>query len=150
MTTAPAFFKRLTTVASYGGWKFSNIWDPHVVRIPFVQKLSFTATGIPSSGCNGFPKDRNTYFTIFNETHPVQVTATPNCYLTAPTHHLISCYLKKSYGTQLLTVDMFSIFSVKQCFRKSKNPGSPTGPPSAGSCITCSSLGWSVYQNVEV
>lgn len=47
--TAPASLSLLTTVALYGGIKFSNIFEPHVVATPFVQKLSFTAIGIPSS-----------------------------------------------------------------------------------------------------
>lgn len=47
---APAAFKRSTTVASYVGTKFCNIFDAHVVGTPLVQKLSLTAIGIPSSG----------------------------------------------------------------------------------------------------
>lgn len=33
----------------------SNIFEAHVVRMPLVQKLSFTANGIPSSGPLGVP-----------------------------------------------------------------------------------------------
>lgn len=39
-----------TTEAVYGGMKLSSIREPHDVLIPFVQKLSFTAIGIPYSG----------------------------------------------------------------------------------------------------
>lgn len=48
--TAPAAFKRSTTVASYMGTKFCNILEAHVVGTPLVQKLSLTAIGIPSRG----------------------------------------------------------------------------------------------------
>jgi len=45
--TAPCFFRRVTTCASYGGMYPLSIFDPHVVSMPFVEILSFTATGIP-------------------------------------------------------------------------------------------------------
>ena len=38
------------TVASYGDTKFSNIFEEHVVLIPFVQILSLIPIGIPASG----------------------------------------------------------------------------------------------------
>lgn len=48
--TAPAAFNRSTIVALYIGTKFCSIFDAHVVGIPLVQKLSFTAIGMPSKG----------------------------------------------------------------------------------------------------
>lgn len=48
--TAPAALRRSTTVASYMGTKFCNIFEAHVVGMPLVQKLSLTAIGIPSRG----------------------------------------------------------------------------------------------------
>ncbi len=38
--TAPADFRRATTVASYGAMKLSRIRDPQLVRTPSVQKMS--------------------------------------------------------------------------------------------------------------
>jgi len=43
MRIAPAAFSRCTAAASYTGTKFSRILDAHVVRIPRVEILSFTA-----------------------------------------------------------------------------------------------------------
>src|SRR3954471_345837 len=43
--TAPAACNRSTTVASYGGLQPSRMRDEHVVGMPRVQKLSFSATG---------------------------------------------------------------------------------------------------------
>src|SRR5690606_31121726 len=42
---APCALSRATTVASYGGTKFSSIREAHVVRVPSVQMLSFKLTG---------------------------------------------------------------------------------------------------------
>src|SRR6185369_4450258 len=50
IVTAFAPASRATTVASYGGTKPSSMRDPHVVRIPFVQKISLCTKGIPQSG----------------------------------------------------------------------------------------------------
>src|SRR5690606_7178432 len=47
---APCALSRATTVASYGGTKFSSIREAHVVRVPSVQMLSFKLTGIPVKG----------------------------------------------------------------------------------------------------
>src|SRR2546423_5683877 len=49
-STAPASRSLRTTVASSFGTHSARIRDPAVVRIPFVAKRSFTATGIPCSG----------------------------------------------------------------------------------------------------
>ena len=48
--TAPARRRRSTTVASYGGLQPSRILELHVVGMPVVQRLSFSATGTPASG----------------------------------------------------------------------------------------------------
>ena len=48
--TAPAFSRFITASAEYVGTKPSNILDAQVVGIPFVQRLSFTATGTPARG----------------------------------------------------------------------------------------------------
>ena len=48
--TIPALLSFDTTVALYGDTKVSNILEPHVVLIPFVQKISLWAIGIPSRG----------------------------------------------------------------------------------------------------
>ena len=48
--TAPAASSRATTVASYGGTNVSSMRDEAVVRTPRVQRLSFSATGTPTSG----------------------------------------------------------------------------------------------------
>ena len=48
--TAPPFFNFFTTEASYGGMKFSRIFEPQVVRRPFVQMRSLRAMGIPVRG----------------------------------------------------------------------------------------------------
>ncbi len=45
---APSASRRATTVALYDGTKDSSILEAHVVRTPLVQKLSFTAIGIPA------------------------------------------------------------------------------------------------------
>ena len=37
---APAEARRAMIVASYGDLKFANIFEPHVVRWPFMQKIS--------------------------------------------------------------------------------------------------------------
>src|SRR3954447_19205367 len=50
--TAPARVRRETTVASYGGTNASRIFDEAVVRTPFVQMLSLSATGTPASGAS--------------------------------------------------------------------------------------------------
>ena len=41
---------RATTVASYGGTKFSSMREPQVVLRPSVQMLSLTAIGMAMSG----------------------------------------------------------------------------------------------------
>ena len=46
----PAFSRFSITVAEYGGIKLLRMFDAHVVLIPFVQKRSFCAMGIPASG----------------------------------------------------------------------------------------------------
>ena len=48
--TAPAALSFFITVALYGGIKFSRIFDPQVVRIPFVQTISLMDKGMPVSG----------------------------------------------------------------------------------------------------
>src|SRR5687767_2383675 len=48
--TAPASRRRVTVVASYGGRQPSRIFDEHVVGIPRVHMLSFSASGTPASG----------------------------------------------------------------------------------------------------
>jgi len=48
--TAPAALKRSITCASYGLTKLESIFEPQVVRQPFVTKMSLCATGIPVSG----------------------------------------------------------------------------------------------------
>ena len=53
--TAPAASRRATAVQSYGGTKFSRIFEPAVVRTPRVTITSLIATGTPASGGNGFP-----------------------------------------------------------------------------------------------
>ena len=53
--TAPACCNRVTTVASYGGFQPSRIFDEHVVSIPRVHMLSFNATGTPASAPTGLP-----------------------------------------------------------------------------------------------
>ena len=49
ISIAPESNSLSTTVALYDGTKLCNIFEPHVVVISLVQKLSFTAIGIPSS-----------------------------------------------------------------------------------------------------
>src|SRR4051812_29274573 len=49
ITIAPAACNRSTTVASYGGRHPSRIRDEHVVGMPRVAKLSFSATGTPAA-----------------------------------------------------------------------------------------------------
>ena len=46
----PASLQFFVTVDSYGGIKFSNILDAHVVFFPSVQKISLWAIGIPPRG----------------------------------------------------------------------------------------------------
>src|SRR3989304_8733211 len=48
--TAPASFSFLTTVASYGGTKFSSMRGAQGVLTSFVQKISFLAMGTPVRG----------------------------------------------------------------------------------------------------
>ena len=55
--TAPASRSRATAVASYGGTYPARICDEHVVSTPRVHRLSFSATGIPSSGPRASPAD---------------------------------------------------------------------------------------------
>ena len=57
-TTASAAFSRSTASASYGGTKFASILLEQVVRTPFVQSTSFTATGTPASRPSGAPLAR--------------------------------------------------------------------------------------------
>jgi hypothetical protein len=45
--TAPAAFRRATTVQSITGTKFSSMREDAVVRTPFVESRSFTPTGCP-------------------------------------------------------------------------------------------------------
>jgi hypothetical protein len=52
-TTAPDARSLSTTVALYGGTKFSRIRDEHVVGTPCVQITSLTAMGIPVSAGRG-------------------------------------------------------------------------------------------------
>ncbi len=49
MTTSAAF-SRLVTVASYGGTQPSRIFEPTVVGMSSVVKMSFSASGTPASG----------------------------------------------------------------------------------------------------
>src|SRR5947207_13995267 len=51
----PAATTRSTTVAVYGGFHPSRIFDEHVVGMPRVQRLSFSATGTPASGPGSRP-----------------------------------------------------------------------------------------------
>ena len=53
---APAFKSFLVTVDSYGGTKLSKILLAQVVLIPFVQRLSFIAMGIPDKGGKWSPE----------------------------------------------------------------------------------------------
>ena len=48
--TAPASRNFCVRVDSYGGTKLLSIFEPAVVFTPSMQKLSFTAIGMPSSG----------------------------------------------------------------------------------------------------
>jgi len=48
--TAPAAASLSTTVASYGGTKFSSIFEEQVVFVPRVHMLSLTAIGMPARG----------------------------------------------------------------------------------------------------
>ncbi len=54
-TTAPAVSRRATDVQSYGGIKFSRIFEPAVVRTPDVTITSLIAIGTPASSGKGFP-----------------------------------------------------------------------------------------------
>src|SRR5438067_7729231 len=55
-STAPASRRRLQAVASYGGRQLPRIFDPHVVRMSRVQKLSLSAIGTPASGGSVSPR----------------------------------------------------------------------------------------------
>jgi hypothetical protein len=46
--TAPACRKRVHTVASKGGTKFSRMREPQVVRSPLVARTSLMARGTPN------------------------------------------------------------------------------------------------------
>src|SRR6476659_11206915 len=54
-TTAPAARSFSTTVASYGGFQPSRIFDEHVVSMPLVHMLSLSATVTPASGPGSSP-----------------------------------------------------------------------------------------------
>ena len=56
--TAPEFKSLSVTVDSYGGIKFPKILLAQVVLIPFVQRLSLIANGIPAKGGRLFPAAR--------------------------------------------------------------------------------------------
>ena len=47
---APAASRRATAVDVYGGRYPRRIFEPAVVGMPSVQKMSLTATGIPAQG----------------------------------------------------------------------------------------------------
>jgi hypothetical protein len=53
--TAPACCRRVTTVASYGGFQPSRIFDEHVVAMPRVHMLSLSATGTPAKAPSALP-----------------------------------------------------------------------------------------------
>ena len=55
MTMAPAAATFVTTVASYGGFQPSRIFDEQVVGTPRVHMLSFSAIGTPASGPGSLP-----------------------------------------------------------------------------------------------
>ena len=57
MTTSAAF-SRLVTVASYGGIQPSRIFEPTVVGMPSVVKMSLSASGTPASGPSFSPAAR--------------------------------------------------------------------------------------------
>lgn len=52
---APELNNLFTTVAVYVGLKSCSILEPQVVGMPFTQKLSLIAIGIPSKGDRNFP-----------------------------------------------------------------------------------------------
>ena len=54
----PAFFNRVTTVASYGGRQPSSIFEPQVVGIPFCTRTSLSASGTPARGPSFSPRAR--------------------------------------------------------------------------------------------
>src|SRR3970282_2771842 len=56
--TAPAALRRTITVASYGGTKFSRIFEEQGVPTPLGQITSFMARGTPSRGLSGLPAFR--------------------------------------------------------------------------------------------
>src|SRR4051794_23495967 len=56
--TVPAAFSRAATVASYGGFQPSRIFDPLVVGTPSVTTTSLRATGTPASGPSSVPAAR--------------------------------------------------------------------------------------------
>ncbi|CAB4798610.1 unannotated protein [freshwater metagenome] len=53
--TAPACCRRVTTVASYGGFQPSKILEEHVVGTPRVHMLSLSAIGTPARGPRSLP-----------------------------------------------------------------------------------------------
>jgi hypothetical protein len=53
-TIAPAARKRSTTAPSYGGIQPSRIFEPAVVAMPLVTRLSLSAIGTPPSGPIGW------------------------------------------------------------------------------------------------
>ena len=54
--TAPAAKSLSTTVALYGGFQPSRIFDEHVVGMPRVHMLSLSAMGTPASGPTFSPR----------------------------------------------------------------------------------------------
>ena len=57
-STAPSPDSRVHAVQSYGGTYPSRIFEPHVVRMPFVARTSFSAIGTPATGESGAPDAR--------------------------------------------------------------------------------------------
>ncbi len=55
-TIAPAAFRRSTTTASSSGTRCSKIFEPSVVRMPFVDVRSLIDTGTPWSGPSEAPR----------------------------------------------------------------------------------------------
>jgi hypothetical protein len=53
--TAPAASSRSHAAQSYGGTKASRIFEPHVVRMPFVASTSFSASGMPAAAGSASP-----------------------------------------------------------------------------------------------
>src|SRR5689334_17403265 len=52
---APAASSRATAVQSYGGMKLPKLFEPAVVRMPFVTITSLIPMGTPASGGRGSP-----------------------------------------------------------------------------------------------